>query len=339
MAKRGSPRLCALPSRPCWRWRLRRAKKRGAAARRRCRRSTGPIIVADVETGRVIEDFDALRPWYPASTTKLMTIYVVFRAIQAGEITLDSRDPLQRAAPPPQPPSKMGFKPGTRAHARRRAEDDDGEVGERHRRGGGGDGRRQRRRFRRAHERRGAAPRHDALALRQPARAARRARRSPRRATWRSSRARCSPSSRSTATIYKLPAIQIGDKVLKNFNPLLERYPGATGMKTGFICASGYNLVASAERGERELIAVVFGEYGGKARAAARGRAARRGLCLGRDRSPSRRSRSRTSPPARPITAPLDMRPYVCGPRRAAVASEANQDGAESGRGRRGRRT
>ena len=71
---------------------------------------------------------------------------------------------------------------------------------------------------------------------------------------------------------------------MKNYNPLLERYPGATGMKTGFICASGYNLVASAQRGGRELIAVVFGEYGGKARTQARGRASRRGLCLRRHR-------------------------------------------------------
>ena len=41
----------------------------------------GPYLLADAETGAVFEHFDALRPWYPASTTKLMTIYVVFRAV------------------------------------------------------------------------------------------------------------------------------------------------------------------------------------------------------------------------------------------------------------------
>ena len=72
----------------------------------------GPYIVADAETGAVLEHFDALRPWYPASTTKLMTIYVVFRAILAGEITLDA-EIIYSANAAAQPPSKMGFKPGT----------------------------------------------------------------------------------------------------------------------------------------------------------------------------------------------------------------------------------
>ena len=39
----------------------------------------------------MIEEYDALRPWYPASTTKLMTLYAVFRAVKAGEIRLDTR--------------------------------------------------------------------------------------------------------------------------------------------------------------------------------------------------------------------------------------------------------
>src|SRR5204863_6038580 len=46
------------------------------------------------------------------------------------------------------------------------------------------------------------------------------------------------------------------------------RYPGADGFKTGFICASGYNLVASATRNGKRLIAVVLGASSGQARAA-----------------------------------------------------------------------
>ena len=42
-----------------------------------------------------------------------------------------------------------------------------------------------------------------------------------------------------------IPAIRFGRRVTQNFNKLIGRYPGADGMKTGFICASGYNLVAS----------------------------------------------------------------------------------------------
>jgi D-alanyl-D-alanine carboxypeptidase len=48
---------------------------------------------------------------------------------------------------------------------------------------------------------------------------------------------------------------------------LLGRYPGADGMKTGFICASGFNLVATATRGGKQLIAVVLGAPSSSARA------------------------------------------------------------------------
>src|SRR4029453_4117428 len=48
---------------------------------------------------------------------------------------------------------------------------------------------------------------------------------------------------------------------------LIYRYPGADGMKTGFICASGYNVVASATRNGRRLIAVVLGSWSGAVRA------------------------------------------------------------------------
>ncbi len=46
---------------------------------------------------------------------------------------------------------------------------------------------------------------------------------------------------------------------MRNYNTLLGRYPGADGMKTGFICASGFNLVATATRDGKRLIAVVLG--------------------------------------------------------------------------------
>jgi D-alanyl-D-alanine carboxypeptidase len=54
---------------------------------------------------------------------------------------------------------------------------------------------------------------------------------------------------------------------VRNYNTLLGRYPGADGMKTGFICASGFNLVATATRNGRQLIAVVLGSPSGGARA------------------------------------------------------------------------
>ena len=54
---------------------------------------------------------------------------------------------------------------------------------------------------------------------------------------------------------------------MRNYNTLIGRYPGADGMKTGFICASGFNLVASATRDGKRLIAVVLGAPSSAARA------------------------------------------------------------------------
>jgi len=58
---------------------------------------------------------------------------------------------------------------------------------------------------------------------------------------------------------WHIPAIKFGKRVMRNTNSLLGRYPGADGMKTGFICASGFNVVASATRDGKRLIAVVLG--------------------------------------------------------------------------------
>ena len=72
----------------------------------------GPYLVADAVTGAVYRHRDALRPWYPASTTKLMTAYVTFRALRNGEINMRSPVVVSQNALN-QPPSKMGFKVGT----------------------------------------------------------------------------------------------------------------------------------------------------------------------------------------------------------------------------------
>jgi D-alanyl-D-alanine carboxypeptidase len=69
------------------------------------------------------------------------------------------------------------------------------------------------------------------------------------------------------ALYWHIPAIKFGKRVMRNYNTLIDRYPGADGMKTGFICASGFNLVATATRGSRRLIAVVLGSRSGLQRA------------------------------------------------------------------------
>jgi D-alanyl-D-alanine carboxypeptidase len=66
---------------------------------------------------------------------------------------------------------------------------------------------------------------------------------------------------------WHISSIRYGNRVMRNYNSLIDRYPGADGMKTGFICASGYNVVASATRNGRRLIAVVLGAWSGAVRA------------------------------------------------------------------------
>jgi D-alanyl-D-alanine carboxypeptidase len=61
------------------------------------------------------------------------------------------------------------------------------------------------------------------------------------------------------AGYFQIGAIKFGRRVMNNHNGLMGRYPGADGMKTGFICASGFNVVASATRNGRRLITVVMG--------------------------------------------------------------------------------
>ena len=61
------------------------------------------------------------------------------------------------------------------------------------------------------------------------------------------------------ANLFNIGAMRLGGQIIPNHNNLLGRYPGADGMKTGFTCAAGWNIVASASQGDRKLIAVILG--------------------------------------------------------------------------------
>ncbi|TIT87331.1 MAG: D-alanyl-D-alanine carboxypeptidase, partial [Mesorhizobium sp.] len=71
-----------------------------------------PVVLFDLKSGKVLEHQDAFKRWYPASLSKLMTAYVTFRAIAAGEVALDSPIKVTKHSAG-EPPSKMGFKPGS----------------------------------------------------------------------------------------------------------------------------------------------------------------------------------------------------------------------------------
>jgi D-alanyl-D-alanine carboxypeptidase len=128
---------------------------------------------------------------------------------------------------------------------------------------------------------------------------------------------------------WHIPAIQLGKKYMRNFNTLIGRYDGADGMKTGFICASGFNLVASATRGNKRLIAVVLGAPSSPYRAAKAAGLLERGFHRGPLSwlSPSLGSVESLQPVN---TSPPDLREEMCGPHRKRPAAEEADDETES---------
>ncbi|MCB1545822.1 MAG: D-alanyl-D-alanine carboxypeptidase, partial [Rhodoblastus sp.] len=68
------------------------------------------------------------------------------------------------------------------------------------------------------------------------------------------------------AGLFDIGALRLGKRVIPTHNGMLGRYPGADGMKTGFTCAAGFNLVASASQNGKRLIAVVLGAPSAKSR-------------------------------------------------------------------------
>ena len=61
------------------------------------------------------------------------------------------------------------------------------------------------------------------------------------------------------APIFSTQFVQLGAHKLETSNGLLQHFQGTTGMKTGYICQSGLNIVATVERDGRSLLAVVLG--------------------------------------------------------------------------------
>ncbi len=68
------------------------------------------------------------------------------------------------------------------------------------------------------------------------------------------------------AGLFDIGALQLDAQIIRNHNGLLGRYPGADGMKTGFTCPAGFNVVASANHYGRHLITVVLGAPSAKLR-------------------------------------------------------------------------
>jgi D-alanyl-D-alanine carboxypeptidase len=216
-----------------------------------------PRLLVDANTFEVLYAEDAGVPWHPASLTKLMTAYVAFAAIKAGTVSLDTKVKVSKNAWN-QAPSKSGLKVGASVTMKDAlyilvvksandmavaiAETVSGSVPA----------------F--VEEMNGMA---SAMGL--------------------SATHFVNPhglhnegqvtSARDLAILalilrrdfpqylpmFGTEAVKLGKAKLESNNGLLEHFAGTTGMKTGYVCASGLNIVATVERGGRSMLAVVLG--------------------------------------------------------------------------------
>ena len=223
------------------------------------------LLVVEADSGKVLQADNATMPWYPASVTKMMTAYATLKAVKDGRLTLESVLTVSPVAAS-QSPSKMGLRPGSQVTVEnalammmvKSANDMAVVLAE----GVGGsiDGFSA---IMNAHAQR--------LGMTQTSYVNPNGLPADGQIT----------SARDLAILaraiirdlpeyeyfYHIPSIRYGRRVTNNFNHLIGRYPGADGFKTGFICASGYNLVGSATRNGRRLIAVVLGSTSGHQRA------------------------------------------------------------------------
>lgn len=227
--------------------------------------SAGPALLFDSADGKVLysEEPDSL--WYPASLTKVMTAYVTFEAIKNGELKMDDMIPCSLVATL-QPPSKVGLNVGAKLSVEqalkaiiiKSANDVTVMLAE----AVAGSERAFVDRMNAAAKRLGMTRTHfvNTNGLPEPAQV------TTARDLALLSRAVLKDYPQY-ANLWTLPDMRIGKKRLASHNALLKTYPGADGLKTGFTCDSGFNVIASASRDGRRLMAVVLGESSGNERA------------------------------------------------------------------------
>ncbi len=221
-------------------------------------------IVIDSRTGNVLFARNADKRLYPASLTKIMTLYMTFDALKNGKFTLDTRLKVSARAAG-QAPTKLGLKRGGTIKVRdamfglitKSANDAATVLAE------------------------AMAPTEAAFARLMTERAKKlgMSRTSFRNASGLPNRRQKSTARDmallGAAMIHDFPeyydfmslqSFNYNGRKYKNHNNLLGKYAGADGIKTGYIRASGFNLVASAKRGDNRLVGVVFGGRNSKSR-------------------------------------------------------------------------
>ncbi len=221
-------------------------------------------IVVDAKSGKVLFSSNPDSKRYPASLTKMMTLYLLFEAIENGKTSLDAKIAVSVYAAS-QAPSKLGLKPGQTISVRdailaivtKSANDIAVAIAEHV---GGTEKNFAKRMTTRAHD----------LGMS--------------RTTFRNANGLPDPGQVTTArdmatlgralrehypqyySYFSTPSFVWHGRRISNHNRLLGRIAGVNGIKTGYTRASGYNLVTSVDRNNRMIVAVVLGGSSGKAR-------------------------------------------------------------------------
>ncbi|WP_208437113.1 D-alanyl-D-alanine carboxypeptidase family protein [Bartonella taylorii] len=218
-----------------------------------------PFISVDVATGRILEHNQAFERWYPASLTKLMTAYVIFRTMSTGEISPNKHITISEYAAKA-PAHRSGYKAGsvltldTALSITLVNSTNDLAIAMSEAVAGSEEAFVQR--MNSEAQRLGMFGTHFSNASGLP---------NPYNYSTARDIALLAVQIRREfpqyAHYFSIPAIDFGDrrKIQPNSNNLIGRFNGIDGMKTGFICASGFNLVASATRNKRTIIAVILG--------------------------------------------------------------------------------
>ena len=214
-------------------------------------------LVVDVETGQVISSDAPNHLWYPASLTKMMTVYVALSEIEAGRLSFDDKIKVSSYAAG-QSPVRFGLKAGQVITVRQAinaaivASANDAAVALAEKIAGSEE----------AFAARMTATARDLGMARTVFRNASGLPHDGQVTTARDLAVLASALLRDYPKHYPLfnqRAVTIGKRSRGTVNGILGSYAGADGFKTGFTCGSGYNLVASATRDGRRVIGVVLG--------------------------------------------------------------------------------
>jgi D-alanyl-D-alanine carboxypeptidase len=214
-------------------------------------------IAVDAKTGKTLFEMNSTQPRYPASLTKMMTLYMLFEALESGRVTKETPIPVSAHAAS-QPPTKLRLKPGEtidvdsaiRALVVKSANDVAAAVGE----------------FLGGSE--------EAFAAMMTAKA----RRLGMRATvFRNASGLPDEEQRTTARDMAVLGLALRQhfpqhyhyfsstdfifrgKLVRGHNDMLGRVRGVDGIKTGYIRASGFNIVTSYNADGRQIVVVVMG--------------------------------------------------------------------------------